>query len=324
MNAAPLLVSFDSIDKYLEALPEKHRTAHSAALSDLFSRGIPPITSAYCLAILFGYSLEFIYAMTKRPDKFYRVFSIKNGKKTRRIQAPKVALKVIQKWFGAHLSNNLTFHPHVYGFVKGRSFVDAAKHHIGARWVLAVDIDNFFPSISKERVLLSLIAQGYSNDASKLISDLCCLNDSLAQGSPASPVLSNLCMQSIDDSLIKLSEKYKVTVTRYADDITFSGIGEFDEGLIRDLQELIKSSGFQLNDDKTYFADSTTGKRLKVHGLLVKEDSVRLTKGYRNKIRLYKHLQKSGRISEDDYHRINGHINFADFIDSMSGIKDAI
>lgn len=315
MNAAPLLVSFDSIDKYLEALPEKHRTAHSAVLSDLFSRGIPPITSAYCLAILFGYSLEFIYAMTKRPDKFYRVFDIKNGKKIRRIHAPKVALKVIQKWLGEHLSSNITFHPHVYGFVKGRSFVDAAKQHIGARWVLAVDIDNFFPSISKERVLLSLIDVGYSKQASELISNLCCLHDSLSQGSPASPVLSNLCMHSIDDSLLRLSEKYKVKVTRYADDITFSGTGDFDEGLKRELQELIKNCGFQLNDDKTNFADSATGKRLKVHGLLVKEDTVRLTKGYRNKIRIYKHMLKNGRISEDDYQRINGHVKFADFID---------
>jgi RNA-directed DNA polymerase len=316
MNAAPLLVSFDSIDKYLEALPEKQRSVYSPALTELHSRRLPPITTAYCLAILFGYSLDFIYAMTKRPDKFYRVFSIKNGKKTRRIYAPKVALKVIQKWLGEHLSGNLTFQPHVYGFVKGRSFVDAAKHHVGARWVFTVDIDNFFPSVSKERVLLSLMALGYSDNASELISDLCCLHDSLAQGSPASPVLSNLCMQSIDDSLIELSEKYSVKVTRYADDITFSGSGEFDDGLKQDLQELIENSGFQLNQDKTNFADSDTGKRLKVHGLLIKENTVRLTKGYRNKIRIYKYMLKNGRVSEADYSRITGHVNYSDFIDS--------
>ncbi len=156
MNAAPLLVSFDSIDKYFESLPEKQRAEYSSSLAELHARRLPPVASAYCLAILFGYSLEFIYAMTKRPYKFYRVFDINNGKKVRRIHAPKVALKVIQKWLGEHLSSNITFHPHVCGFVKGRSFVDAAKQHIGARWVLSVDIDNFFPSISKERVLLSL------------------------------------------------------------------------------------------------------------------------------------------------------------------------
>ncbi|WP_445428015.1 reverse transcriptase family protein [Alishewanella sp. HL-SH05] len=323
MNAAPLLVSFNSIDKYLEALPEKQRCEYSSALFELHSRQLPPVSSAYCLAILFGYSLGFIYAMTKKPEKFYREFKIPNGKKTRRIFAPKVAIKVIQKWLGEHLSSNITFHPHVYGFVKGRSFVDAAKQHIGARWVLAVDIDNFFPSTSKESVLRSLTALGYSDDASELISDLCCLHDSLAQGSPASPVLSNLCMQSIDDSLIKLSEQYNVKVTRYADDITFSGTGEFDDGLKQYLQELIENSGFQLNHDKTYFADSETGKRLKVHGLLVKKDSVRLTKGYRNKIRIYKHMLKNGRISDADFLRISGHVRYSDFIDSIASLEDA-
>ena len=119
MNAPPLLVSFTSVEKYIEALPVIHQEKYSNDIRELYSKGFPPVVSKLCLAILFGYSSDFIYTLTTEPNKFYRSFSIRKGKKTRQIFAPKVGLKVIQKWFATHLSNVVEFQPHVLGFIKG-------------------------------------------------------------------------------------------------------------------------------------------------------------------------------------------------------------
>lgn len=51
--------------------------------------------------------------------------------------------------------------------------------------------------------------------------------------------------------------------------------------------------------------------RLKVHGLLVHGEKVRLTKGYRNRIRAYKHLYGKDKIKDEDVKRIVGHITYA-------------
>lgn len=317
MNAPPLLVSFTSIEKYIEALPNAQKVEYSESIRSLVSKNYPPVVSELCLAILFGYSLDFIYALTLRPQKFYRSFTIKQGKKSRKIFAPKVGLKVIQKWFATHFSNVVEFHPHVLGFVKGKSFADAAQLHIGARWVFSIDIVDFFSSISREDVIEALVqTQKYTSKSAELISDLCCLNDALAQGSPASPVLSNIVMKPFDEKLLELSKKYNIVVSRYADDIVFSGKDEFDANLDKDLNELFAESCFTLNSQKQYFADKNKGQRLKVHGLLVKEEHITLTKGYRNKLRAYKHMLNQEKVSEKDIERLKGHVKFSEFIES--------
>lgn len=316
MNAPPLLVSFTSVEKYIEALPVSHQEKYSNDIKELYYKGFPPVVSKLCLAILFGYSSDFIYTLVTKQNKFYRSFSIRKGKKTRKIFAPKVGLKVIQKWFSTHLSNVVEFQPHVIGFIKGKSFADASKIHIGARWVLSIDIVDFFSSIRKNDVVQSLISINYSSKSAELIASLCCLNDVLAQGSPASPILSNLFMQEIDNKLVELCEKYNICVSRYADDITFSGKNSYPETLLQDLQIIFEESCLTLNTQKTYFADTCKGQRLKVHGLLIQQDKITLTKSYRNKLRAYKHMLKNGKVEEKDIKRLKGHINFSEFIES--------
>lgn len=315
MNAAPLLVSFNSIEKFLDALPEKHRESYQEQIKGLFSKSLPPAVSETSLAVLFGYSLDFVYALSKKQHKFYRSFKIQQGKKVRTIHSPRVALKVIQKWLGAHLSNFVTFEPHVCGFVKGKSFADAAKTHEGARWVYSVDIEDFFPSITVYQISDSLESIGYSKGAAMLLANICSLNLNLAQGSPASPVISNIVMKDIDKSLRKMADENNLRVSRYADDIVFSGKEPFREKIAHDLEAIFEVTLFTLNKNKTYFSDSEKGQRLKVHGLLVKEDEVRLTKGYRNKIRAFRHMLEQGKVSEDDIPRLNGHLKFSEFIE---------
>ena len=309
MNPPPFLVSFATPEQYLKALPEDLRSTYADVINNLCSKGYPPVVSVRCLATLFGFSPKFCGALYRCTESYYRNFIIKKGKKQRVINAPKVALKVIQKWLGFYLGEVLSFDSYVFGFVKGRSTVDAAAVHCGARWIYSVDISDFFPSIKFDLVVEAFLSLGYPQHGAELAAKLCCFNGGLAQGSPASPILSNLAFGSADIALIQIASRHGIRYTRYADDIVFSGVAEFPQEVKSEIRIAIETRGWKIADLKVRYAE--VPNRLKVHGLLVHSDKPRLTKGYRNKIRAYKYLINANKINAIDLPRLSGHISYA-------------
>lgn len=314
MNTAPFLVSFSSVDEYLAALDDSHKLLHEADIRRLCELGLPPVVSASSLGVLFGFTAKFIHAMSDQSYKFYRTFKIKKGKKIRSIEAPKVSIKVIQKWFAHHLAAAINFEENVCGFVPGRSHITAAMQHSNANWVYSVDIKDFFQTTTLEKVILSLEDMGYTKPGAEIIAQLCCYKGNLAQGAPSSPVLSNLAMKSIDNEIRNISSEYNTRFTRYADDIVLSGTDEIPIDLPERVKLVFDNTCWSLAPEKEYQAKSPN--RLKVHGLLVHMDKPRLTKGYRNKIRSYKHLLENDKVKAEDIARLTGHIKYAESIDN--------
>ena len=317
MLAPPLLVSYSSLEGYFSALSPELREKHEHEICSLVDLGLPPVVSSRCLSTLFGYSAKFVNAMALRNHKYYREFSIKQGKKRRKIQSPRVSLKVIQKWLGFHFAQALPVADYVYGFVPGRSAVDAAAKHCGASWVYSVDIENFFPSTKSTLVYEALLNWGYPKKGAKLIERLSSYRDFIPQGAPSSPVLSNLVMAPVDKRLQGVAEEFGTTLTRYADDIVFSGLGDFPDQLCLRVAEVFDGTAWELARNKEYLARSENGQRLKVHGLLVNGEAPRLTKGYRNRIRAYKHLIATDNVRPEDRERVMGHIKFAESVDNF-------
>lgn len=265
------------------------------------------------ISTLFGVSAEFIGAMSRKPSRYYRTFKIKKGRKTRVITAPRVALKLIQSWFGWHAARAINLPHCVFGFVPGKDGVkSAAAVHCGATWVYSIDLRDFFPSIDADRVTDALRAIGYSERASGFLVRLVTLDGHLPQGSPASPVISNIAFTHTDLVLSKLADDHKISYTRYADDLVFSGSGEPPEGLAARVREALVADGWATADEKEYMA--IRPDRLKVHGLLVHGEKPRLTKGYRNRIRAFQHLLDADKLDEDDLQRIKGHLAYAKHI----------
>jgi len=312
MISPPLLISFLSDEFYFRALSRELVDEYGESIRRLVEKELPPVVSTRCLATLFGYSPRFMYSICQKPEKNYRVFSIKKGTKTREIHAPRVALKVVQKWIAYHLSEAIEFEDYVCGFVKGRSPIDGAKPHCNAQWVYSVDIENFFPSTPIEKVKDSLVELGYPEKGAEILAKLCSYNDCLSQGSPASPILSNLVFKNADTALHALAQKYDIRYTRYADDVVFSGQAEFPEELKAEVKVIIQSEGWKLSDKKEHLAQLPN--RLKVFGLLVHGEKPRLTKGYRNRIRAYQHLLDSNKIDDNDIDKIRGHLSYAGFV----------
>ena len=210
------------------------------------------------------------YAFHIDKNKAYKTFNIprRNGKQ-RQIDAPNPTLKYLQRLIHESLSRVYGPHPAVHGFLPGRSVVSNAQRHLGSRYVLNIDLADFFPSITRNRIYGRLTSKPYSFN-SKVVNVIAELATNayfrLPQGSPSSPVLANIVTAELDADLTKLCRSLGCWFTRYADDITIScPRGEMPRQLARypnaqgtsqvvigdRLADMIEGHGFQINYRKT-------------------------------------------------------------------------
>jgi len=167
----------------------------------------------------------------------------KNGK-IRWIYAPLEPLKSEQFILKNKLEDKYNPSDCVFGFIEGRSPIDAAKLHVNKDWVISFDIDNFFPSITKEMVL--------SLGVSEYESEIATLDGKLVQGSPCSPVISNLVFANMDRYLDFYAYLFNYSYSRYADDITFSSNGKNPyKGISRAVNLAVNKLGMKINKSKT-------------------------------------------------------------------------
>ncbi|EOY5423049.1 RNA-directed DNA polymerase [Citrobacter sedlakii] len=319
----PLFFTFTDAEQFLRALSSSLRDRYSAELIRLQGLGLPPLVSWSVLSVAIGVSPQFITSLIKNKSKYYRVFSISKGrgKKKRIIEAPKVSIKIIQSWIAHHLSINqeIGISKNAFAFIPGKNGIyEAASVHCGAKWILSIDLKDFFHTITSDMVTSTLVETGYRADQAAKLSDLLTLHQRLPQGAPSSPVISNLVFRSTDLKINELIDRTGIKYTRYADDLTFSGNDEaFDiEPLKDNVLRLLRSENWVVAEEKLKIA--RTPNRLKVHGFLVHEDKPRLTRGYRNKIRAYKHLLQSDKIVDKDLDRIKGHVSYSEYIDRLN------
>jgi RNA-directed DNA polymerase len=139
----------------------------------------------------------------------------------------------------------------VHGFVSGRSTRTNASQHLGARCVLRVDLEDFFPSISAYRVADLLAAQGYDEKAVDLCVKLVTVDRKLPIGLSTSPFISNLAFEATDHLLAAYATDANLTFTRYVDDLTFSPEPTNDD--VAAIQQILNDAGWSVNPQKTAF-----------------------------------------------------------------------
>lgn len=179
------------------------------------------------LAAILGttYSKIKYFFYPKVSSNFYSEFKIaKKGGGFRQILAPNKQLKTLQLRISRQLSDLYKPSSSVKGFLEKTSIADNARPHVKRKFVLNLDLENFFPTITFARVRGLLIAKPYSLQpaTASVIAHLVTVNGRLPQGAPSSPVISNMMCASLDHELRILAMKHKASYTRYADDITFS------------------------------------------------------------------------------------------------------
>ena len=170
-----------------------------------------------------------------------------------------------------------------HAYRKGFSIVSNASAHKSRRYVLNIDLHNFFPSFNFGRVrgfFLSNKQFKLAEPIATLIAQIACNNGVLPQGSPCSPVITELLTHFLDIRLVRLAARNKCSYTRYADDITFStnqkifptalAVPAGESWVLGDeLRSRIKDAGFGINDAKTRM--QVRANRQTVTGLIVNQ-----------------------------------------------------
>lgn len=229
----------------------------------------------------------------------YRQFEIpkKSGGK-RQISAPgSQSYKHMLRYVSLILQSIYEPSVHTMGFVPGKSIVDNAKAHMGMNYVFNIDLKDFFPSINFFRIAARLRVRpfNFTREVANHIAGLCTMRieaeDStqeekkylyvLPQGSPASPVITNLMCEKLDFLLSGLAKRFGLIYTRYADDITFSSLHNvYQDGsdFRKELERIITGQGFTMNPKKTRL--NVVGFRQEVTGLTVSKDKVNVSRQY--------------------------------------------
>ena len=206
----------------------------------------------------------------------YKKFEIpKKSGGTRQISAPLGALKAIQRELATYLNDcraeilaATPRKPLSHAFRKDLSIITNAHNHTSRRFVLNVDLEDFFPTINFGRVRGFFMKDAdfaLNEKVATVLAQIACFENELPQGSPCSPVISDMVGHLLDVRLVALAKSHRVTYSRYADDLTFStnqksfphglafpGATKADPWVAGDgLKKAIERAGFKLNGSKT-------------------------------------------------------------------------
>ena len=230
----------------------------------------------------------------------YETFHIpKKSGGLRRIDAPKPelmnALRNLKTIFEEDF--HALYHTSAFAYVKNRCTVDAVKRHQknNSKWFGKLDLHDFFGSTTLDYVIkmfsmvfpFSEIVKFPNGEAElRKALDLAFLNGGLPQGTPLSPLITNVMMIPVDYKLANAFrdfDKQRFIYTRYADDFIISSKVDFDvhrvEKLVVDtLHEF--GAPFTINESKTRYG-SSAGRNWNLGVMLNKDNEI--TVGHKKK-----------------------------------------
>jgi RNA-directed DNA polymerase len=288
---------------------------------------LPPIFTlkhlAYLTEVDYGYLRAVVRRQLADPYRAFRIrkrASLGEEQRYRIICAPDQPLKRVQVWIARNILQLTSPHPASIAYAKGSSIFDGAKRHCGCRWLVKLDMRNFFESVSELAVYRVFRELNYQPLICFEMARLCTRSvpgllrrsarwrvstypfrtitaydaywmGHLPQGAPTSPMLSNLASRRFDEAVKAIADEFGLVYTRYADDITLStkdkSFGRQDASrVIAQVYELMGKSGYSPNTTKVKIAPP--GARKVVLGLNVDQAKVRLPRTF--KLQLRQHL----------------------------------
>ena len=255
-------------------------------------------------------------------ERYYHCFEIpkKNGT-VRVISCPTKTLRFVLEKLSKKLSelyaDSVKFNEIAHGFFVGRSIVTNAETHFNNTLLLNLDLRNFFGTITYSRIN-GMFRKGFGvgEEASKILSLLVCYRGSLPQGSPCSPIISNMICKRLDTELYSFGKKCRLRITRYADDITVSSSGNYSfskayefGNISGELVDIIIKNGFDINEEKTralYY-----NQRKEVTGIIINE-KINVPRKFVRNLRAQMHnaqmLEKDKR--DKMFNELYGHIGY--------------
>lgn len=276
----------------------------------------------------------------QKVDTLYSTFSLpKKCGGERIINAPNDDLKQIQRklanalwnyqakiWEENQIQTNIS-----HAFQKNKSIITNSKRHVGKRYIVNIDLKNFFDSFHFGRVRGFFIKNFFwelTEEVATVIAQLTCYKGVLPQGAPTSPVITNMICNIMDMHLLQIAKRYKLNYTRYADDMTFSTndkhFPEHYDAFYKDLSKEIFQAGFQINEKKTRILYHNS--RQEVTGLIVNNKINLKREYYKNTHAMAHSLYANGSFTingkDGSIQQLEGRFSFIDQIEKYNNMHD--
>lgn len=268
----------------------------------------------------------------------YHQFTInKRSGGLRTITAPSPIFKAFQRRLLQRLFKRLPIHPAAMGFCKGRSIADHALLHAMRPVVVKMDIRDFFPSTSAERVNVYFRRFGWNEEATQWLTNWTTYEGGLPQGAPTSPLLSNAVNYHLDSRLsgmVRMLGSYIQNpktlefveggfdasgfYSRYADDLTISfekNIERVANQAIYLTKEIVEDEGYKLHTKKKLRIMRNHDRQM-VTGLVINE-GVRLPRETRRWLRAVRHRESMGRQSTLTAQQLAGWTALENMVDKV-------
>ncbi len=300
-----------------EALEQAHQSQRA---------GLPAILTLRHLSLRTETRYEDLRTYVETKQDPYRSFRIRKRSGGRRlICVPSHPLMRVQRWLARNVLNRVPTHSASAAYAPGASAVRCARQHCGCRWLVKIDVRNFFESISEIQVFRVFRDLGYNSLISFELARLCTRRyggsprlgrrvwqatqksyriwqytdrriGHLPQGAPTSPMLSNLAMRGLDDRIADIANRLKFVYTRYADDLTLSagedGLDRAAVGhVIGEVNAALRSRGLMPNRRKSVVAPP--GARKIVLGVLVDGHDPKLPRDFKRRLQLHAYYLKN-------------------------------
>lgn len=271
----------------------------------------------------------FLRSVVDRKLHPYRVKSVAKRTGGRRIiEIPKPEIADVQRVILTDILMTKSPSDHVYSYVRGRSSVDCARQHLGAQWLMRVDLKAFFHSISEvdayylflkhfelahlsafqlARLVTAVSVDSLDETELDLVREHPHVSayrsryvagytpqvlGHLPHGAPTSGALSNLVTRTMDDNIASLADEHELLFARYSDDIYLSARRPLSRiestKVLSDLTGVVRGNGFLVNPAKTRM--SFAGDKKLVLGIHVDGDRLRLRREYRDRIDYELHM----------------------------------
>ena len=225
-------------------MPKKPNGYHKESDSPFFR-----LKSRKRLASLLFVSQARIQELARAQDLYVHFKKPKSSGGFREISAPRDDLKAVQARI-AKLLQRIAPPDYLFAPVAGRSYVDNAAAHFGADSVRLLDIEDFFPSCTANKVIWFFHKRMQcSPDVAAIIRGIVTLDASLPQGSPCSPILAYLCYVDMWEEVSRIVENAGCTLSVYADDLTISG-ETVPEAAIWEIKKVLRRHGHRYQASK--------------------------------------------------------------------------
>ena len=268
-----------------------------------------------------------------RRKLYYSFFIPKKSGGRRRIDAPNFelmdALRNLKKIF--EVDFGVLYHTTAFAYVKGRSTLDAVKRHQAneSKWFGKFDLSNFFGSTTLEFVMKQFatiypFSEIVKEDDGRMelekALELAFLNGGLPQGTPISPLITNIIMIPIDYKLSNILRDFdgnRFVYTRYADDFIISSRHDFNFRNVENLMlETFEEFGtpFSLNREKTRYG-SSSGRNWNLGVMLNSQNQITIGRAKKRILECILHEYASGvvqgsRWSLEDVQVLAGQLSY--------------